>query len=109
MDTLPTVPKKSSKKKAKKSKSHSSEQSLAKMLTAYTDSLHRLEAQRPDPDVWSDWMSDWMMMSNRIGALLLIVCTTAIISIHLIYTCYYISLQLLSTATSGCSGRNWLK
>ena len=76
MDTLPTVPKKSSKKKAKKSKSHSSEQSLAKMLTAYTDSLHRLEAQRPDPDVW--------MMSYRIGVLLLIVCNTAITSIHLI-------------------------
>jgi len=51
-DTLPVVVNKSSKKKAKKnSKSHSSEQSLAKMLTAYTDSLHRLEAQRPDPDV----------------------------------------------------------
>jgi hypothetical protein len=70
--TLPTVLKKGSKKKAKKSKSHSSEQSLAKMLTAYTDSLHRLEAQRPDPDVWMS------------GTLLLIVCNTAITPIHLI-------------------------
>ena len=90
-DTLPAVTKKSSsKKKAKKSKSssHSSEQSLAKMLTAYTDSLHRLEAQRPDPDVWmSDYwmlmsmmmmMMMMMMMSNWIDALLSIVCTIAI-------------------------------
>lgn len=62
-DALPAVTcKKSSKKKGKKSsKSHSSEQSLAKMLTAYTDSLHRLEAQRPDPDVW---MSDWLLLTS---------------------------------------------
>jgi hypothetical protein len=102
MDTLPTVPKKSSKKKAKKSKSHSSEQSLAKMLTAYTDSLHRLEAQRPDPDVWmSDRRItfDSMQYYDHFNPSHMLV----------LYPYYYIRLQLLLTATSGCSGLNWLK
>ena len=39
------------KKKGKKTKVNQAEENLAKMLHAYTESLHKLQAQRPDTQV----------------------------------------------------------